>query len=70
MKVPFQDFHQPYAELKEELDAAYLRFMESGWFVLGGETAAFEEEYDCLLHVARSRNPLSRCLRVHFLHLG
>jgi dTDP-4-amino-4,6-dideoxygalactose transaminase len=45
MKVPFQDFHQPYAELKEELDAAYLRFMESGWFVLGGETAAFEEEY-------------------------
>ena len=45
MKVPFQDFHHPYAELKEELDAAYRRFMESGWFVLGGETAAFEEEY-------------------------
>jgi len=45
MKVPFQDFHQPYAELKEELDAAYRRFMESGWFVLGKETEAFESEY-------------------------
>jgi dTDP-4-amino-4,6-dideoxygalactose transaminase len=45
MKVPFQDFHQPYAELKEGLDAAYRRFMESGWFVLGNETSAFESEY-------------------------
>jgi len=45
MKVPFQDFHQPYVELKEELDAAYRRFMESGWFVLGKETEAFESEY-------------------------
>jgi len=45
LKVPFQDFRAPYLELKEEFDAAYRRFMESGWFVLGGETTAFEEEY-------------------------
>jgi dTDP-4-amino-4,6-dideoxygalactose transaminase len=45
MKVPFQDFHRPYAELKEELDAAYLRFMESGWYILGREVEAFEAEY-------------------------
>jgi dTDP-4-amino-4,6-dideoxygalactose transaminase len=45
IKVPFQDFRAPYHELKEEFDAAYHRFMESGWFVLGKETAAFEEEY-------------------------
>lgn len=44
-KIPFQDFKAPYLELKAELDAAYHRFMESGWFVLGEETAAFEEEY-------------------------
>lgn len=43
--VPFLDFHAPYRELKEDLDAAYHRFMESGWFVLGREVAAFEEEY-------------------------
>lgn len=45
IKVAFQDFNAPYEELKEELDAAYRRFMESGWFVLGEETKAFEEEY-------------------------
>ncbi len=45
LKVPFQDFHAPYEELKDEFDAAYHRFMESGWFVLGKETTAFEEEY-------------------------
>jgi dTDP-4-amino-4,6-dideoxygalactose transaminase len=45
VKVPFQDFRAPYYELKKEFDAAYHRFMESGWFVLGKETAAFEEEY-------------------------
>ena len=45
VKVPFQDFHTPYIELKDEFDAAYHRFMESGWFVLGKETTAFEEEY-------------------------
>lgn len=43
--VPFQDFRAPYLELKEEFDAAYHRFMESGYFVLGKETVAFEEEY-------------------------
>lgn len=45
MLVPFNDFKAPYQELKEEFDAAYHRFMESGWFVLGNETTAFEEEY-------------------------
>ncbi|MBL0901071.1 MAG: DegT/DnrJ/EryC1/StrS family aminotransferase, partial [Reyranella sp.] len=34
-----------YAELKPELDAAYHRVMESGWFVLGKEVEAFESEY-------------------------
>lgn len=45
MRIPFQDFHRPYLELKDDLDAAYRRFMESGWFVLGKETEAFESEY-------------------------
>lgn len=45
MKVPFQDFRAAYEELKAELDDAYHRFMESGWYVLGKEVAAFEEEY-------------------------
>ena len=35
----------PYQELQQELDEAYRRFMESGWYVLGQETALFESEY-------------------------
>jgi dTDP-4-amino-4,6-dideoxygalactose transaminase len=45
MKVPFLDFVGPYAELKEELDQAYFRFMHSGWYVLGREVEAFEQEF-------------------------
>jgi dTDP-4-amino-4,6-dideoxygalactose transaminase len=35
----------PYRELKEELDAAYQRVMESGWYILGEEVQAFEQEF-------------------------
>ncbi len=45
MKVPFLDLKAPYLELKEELDAAYLRVMASGWYILGQEVRAFEEEF-------------------------
>src|SRR5260221_1145490 len=43
--IPFLDMKSVYAELKPELDAAYARVMESGWFVLGKEVEAFEAEY-------------------------
>jgi dTDP-3-amino-3,4,6-trideoxy-alpha-D-glucose transaminase len=43
--IPFLDMKPGYAELKPELDAAYHRVMESGWFVLGKEVEAFEREY-------------------------
>ena len=45
MKIPFNDFTSPYQELKAELDEAYTRFMQSGWYVLGKEVEAFEQEY-------------------------
>jgi dTDP-4-amino-4,6-dideoxygalactose transaminase len=45
MNVPFLDLKAPYAELREELDAAYRRVMESGWFVMGPECEAFEAEF-------------------------
>jgi len=43
--IPFLDLKAIYAELKDELDAAYRRVMDSGWFVLGREVEAFESEY-------------------------
>ena len=45
MKVPFLDLKVPYLELKEEMDAAYRRIMESGWYILGKEVEAFEKEF-------------------------
>lgn len=44
-QVPFLDLKALYLELKEELDAACRRVMESSWYILGEEVAAFEEEF-------------------------
>jgi dTDP-4-amino-4,6-dideoxygalactose transaminase len=43
--IPFLDLKSPYLELKDELDAAYRRVMESGWYILGKEVDAFESEF-------------------------
>lgn len=43
--VPFLDLGAPYQELKKEMDAAYQRVMDSGWYILGKEVEAFEEEF-------------------------
>lgn len=45
MKIPFLDLKAPYLELKEELDAAYHRVMDSGRYVLGNEADSFEKEF-------------------------
>lgn len=45
MKIPFLDLKAPYLELRPELDAAYRRVMESGWYVLGEEVSAFETDF-------------------------
>ncbi|MFM8358531.1 MAG: DegT/DnrJ/EryC1/StrS family aminotransferase [Verrucomicrobiota bacterium] len=45
MTVPFNNFLPAYEELRDELDEACRRFLRSGWYVLGREVEAFEEEY-------------------------
>ncbi|MBE0670982.1 MAG: DegT/DnrJ/EryC1/StrS family aminotransferase [Anaerolineales bacterium] len=45
MNIPFLDLKSPYTELKDELDSAYQRVMESGWFIMGAEVEAFEHEF-------------------------
>jgi dTDP-4-amino-4,6-dideoxygalactose transaminase len=44
-QIPFLDLKALYLEIKEELDAAYRRVMESGWYILGQELEAFEKEF-------------------------
>jgi dTDP-4-amino-4,6-dideoxygalactose transaminase len=45
MNVPFLDLKATYLELKPELDSAYHRVMNSGWYLMGEELDAFEQEF-------------------------
>lgn len=45
MLIPFLDLKEPYLELKEELDNAYQRVINSGWYLLGQELEEFESEF-------------------------
>jgi dTDP-4-amino-4,6-dideoxygalactose transaminase len=45
MKIPFLDVQAGYQELHQELDVAYYRVMSSGWYILGEEVEAFEQEF-------------------------
>ena len=45
MKLPFLDLGRLHQEVREDLDAAYRRVMDSGWFVMGPELEAFEAEF-------------------------
>lgn len=43
--IPFLDLKAPHVELREELNAAIARVVDSGWYILGPEVDAFEAEY-------------------------
>ena len=45
MAIPFLDLHASCAELREEIDAAIARVLDSGWYILGPEVEAFEAEF-------------------------
>jgi len=45
MNVPFGDLTREVAEIREPLNEAVNRVIESGWFILGPEVEAFEEEF-------------------------
>lgn len=43
--MPFLDLKTPYRELQAEMDSAYQKVMESGWYILGEEVETFESEF-------------------------
>ena len=45
MKVNFLDIGRLHQPIREQLDEAYKRVMDSGWFIMGPELAAFESEF-------------------------
>ncbi|HJQ22291.1 MAG TPA: DegT/DnrJ/EryC1/StrS family aminotransferase [Blastocatellia bacterium] len=44
-EVTFLDLRETYLEIKDELDAATGRVLDSGWYILGQEVKAFEAEF-------------------------
>lgn len=45
MSVPFLDLRAAYAELRDDIDEAVKGVLERGWYLLGAELTAFEEEF-------------------------
>jgi dTDP-4-amino-4,6-dideoxygalactose transaminase len=45
MSVTFLDLRAAYLELKDEIDSAVSRVLDSGWYVLGPEVETFESEF-------------------------
>jgi dTDP-4-amino-4,6-dideoxygalactose transaminase len=45
VKIPFLDLKLAAEELREELDEACRRVVQSGWYILGPEVEAFEREF-------------------------
>jgi dTDP-4-amino-4,6-dideoxygalactose transaminase len=43
--IPFWELKPTYLELRKENDDAYRRVMDSGWYLMGAETEAFEAEF-------------------------
>jgi dTDP-4-amino-4,6-dideoxygalactose transaminase len=43
--IPFGDLKRQTESIRAELDAAVARVLASGWYILGREVAAFEEEF-------------------------
>ena len=45
MKIPFLDLQAINLSQADQLQAAFERVLHKGWFILGEETAAFEQQF-------------------------
>jgi len=52
--IPFSDLKLQYLSIKDEIDAGIERVLTSGWFILGEEVRAFEEEFASYLGVSHA----------------
>ena len=44
-QIPFLDLQTPHVELRSELEAAFERVLNSGWYIQGNELKLFENEF-------------------------
>ena len=67
MQVPFLDLRADYDEIGAELEAATLRVVRSGWYLLGAELTAFEQEFAAF---TGARHCIGVANGLEALHLG
>lgn len=76
MNILFNDLKTITAEIREQLDAAYHRVMDSGWYVLGKEVESFEQEFaeycksEHCIGVANGLEALQLILKAHDIGPG
>jgi dTDP-4-amino-4,6-dideoxygalactose transaminase len=76
MKVAFLDVRAAYEELRADLDAAYHRVMDSGWYLLGNELEQFESEFaayceaSCCVGIGNGLDALHLILRSYGIGEG
>src|SRR3990167_682380 len=72
MKIPLVDLKAQYESIKEEIDAAIHRVLETSQFILGKEVEAFEEEFAryCGVHYAVGVSSGTSALHLALLALG
>ncbi|MBR1684203.1 MAG: DegT/DnrJ/EryC1/StrS family aminotransferase [Clostridia bacterium] len=51
MQVPYSDFHVMHDSIRDDLNAAYEKVMDSEWFIQGKQDTAFEEAFASFLGV-------------------
>jgi dTDP-4-amino-4,6-dideoxygalactose transaminase len=52
--IPLSDLQREYESLRSEIDQAIERVLRRGWFILGDEVAAFEQEWAAYCGVAHA----------------
>lgn len=68
--IPFLDLKAQYRQIKPQVDAAVMRVIESGQFVLGPEVAAFEERFAAYCGVDHCRGVNSGTSALHLALLA
>src|ERR1700675_5193407 len=68
--IPFQDLKAQYRQIKQEVDAAVARAIESAQFVLGPEVAAFEDRFAAYCNVGHCRAVNSGTSALHLALLA
>ncbi len=70
--IPFVDLRRQYLDLKADIDAAVMRVLDTGQFVLGPEVEAFEKEFAtlCMADAGIAMNSGTSALHLALLAAG